>query len=270
MNSLMRAAKPALAGRVAIVTGGGRGIGRAIAKRLALAGASVVVTARSEEQLRETLTLVDESGGSGLAIAGDVTRESDVEQVVSEAERTYGPVDLLVNNAGTSGAGASLWEVDADAWRHVVEVNLFGAFLYTRRALKSMVSGKKGTIVNMCSNAALRPLPLNSEYSCSKAALIRFTECTAEAVRELGISVFAISPGLVHTTMTDGVPVFRNVPTDQWSLPERAADLIVFLASGVADSLSGRYIHVSDDVRDMVERAEEIRRQDLHTLRLRK
>lgn len=174
--------------------------------------------------------------------------------MVSEAERAYGPVDLLVNNAGTSGAGASLWEVDADAWRHVVEVNLFGAFLYTRRALKSMVSGKKGTIVNMCSNAAPRPLPLNSEYSCSKAALIRFTECTAEAVRELGISVFAISPGLVHTTMTDGVPVFRNVPTDQWSLPERAADLIVFLASGVADSLSGRYIHGSDDVHDMVEK----------------
>ena len=259
-----------LTDQVAIVTGGGRGIGREIAVKFAEAGAKVAVAARTREQLDESIALIHLQGGQAISFVVDITSQSDVERMVKETTRTFGPVDILVNNAGASGPESLLWETDADEWWHVVEVNLRGPFLCAHAVLPGMIERQRGKIINVTSGAGTVPFALNSCYPVSKAALFRLTDCIAEMTRERGVSVFAISPGLVRTAMTQDMQIFKDVPDDKWSPIENAGNLCVFLASGKADRLSGRYLTVRDNIPELIRRADEIVENDLYVLRLRK
>ena len=258
-----------LAGQVALITGGGRGIGRMTALALSRAGVKVAVAARSRDELDETVRLVEAQGGQAIAFALDVAEQGAVEQMVGETIRQLGPIDLLINNAAMTGAADQGWEL-ADDWWRVIEVNLRGPYLCAQAVLPGMVARQRGRIINVSSNAGVRPTPPYSAYSVSKAALIRLTDSLAEMTRDQGICVFGISPGMVKTAMTKAMPIMDNKPEADWVPPERAAELCVFLASGQADRLSGRYVHVLDDIRDLVRRAEEIEASDTYALRVRK
>jgi NAD(P)-dependent dehydrogenase (short-subunit alcohol dehydrogenase family) len=269
-----------LAGQVAIVTGGGRGIGRAMAQALAKAGAAVAVVARSADQLAETVALIEAAGGRALAVTADVTDQQAVEQMVSEVERQLGPVDLLVNNAAISGPCGPSWEVASDEWWRCMDINLRGPYLGTRAVLPGMTRRQRGRIITTSSGAGLGPWPYLSAYAVSKCAVIRLTENLAAETREHGVSLFVISPGFVRTAMTESGAespeaekwlggFFRKAFAEGQDIPpERAAQLVVLLASGKADALSGCYISVSDDVAEMVSCAEEIQEKKLYTLRL--
>jgi NAD(P)-dependent dehydrogenase (short-subunit alcohol dehydrogenase family) len=270
-----------LTGQVAIVTGGGRGIGRAIALALAKAGAKVAVAARSADQLTETVVLIEQAGGCGMAVPTDVTDLQAVERMVIEVERHLGPVDLLVNNAGHPGQIGPFWEADPEAWWQCMDVNLRGPYLCSRVVVQSMMTRHHGRIVNTASHTGTLKWPHSSAYAVSKCAVIRFSENIAAETKEHGISVFAIHPGGVQTAMTE--TQFLSEAARKWfpkiydycskggagQPPERAANLVVFLASGRADALSGCYIGINYDLEDLVRRAEEIQRDELYTLHLR-
>jgi NAD(P)-dependent dehydrogenase (short-subunit alcohol dehydrogenase family) len=268
-----------LTGQVALVTGGGRGIGRAVAGSLARAGAAVAVLARSADQLAETAEAIAAAGGRGLACPADVTDRPAVEAAVAEVERQLGPIDLLVNNAGVGGPVGPLAEADPDAWWRCLEVNLRGPLLCSRAVLPGMLGRRRGRIVNVASGAGTRAIPNLSAYVTSKAALIRLTENLAAEVRESGVRVFAIQPGTVRTAMAEAalnseearrwLPWFaelfeqgRDVP------PQRAGRLVTFLASGRADALSGRFVAVEWDVEGLLRRADALAGTDALTLRL--
>jgi NAD(P)-dependent dehydrogenase (short-subunit alcohol dehydrogenase family) len=270
-----------LAGQVAIVTGGGRGLGRAMAQALAAAKAKVAVVARSDAQLAETVDLILSAGGHVLAIPTDVTDRVAVEKMVQTVQQELGAVDILVNNAGVARPLGPIWEVDPDDWRHTLDVNLYGAFLCGMTVLKTMVERKRGRIINVASGAALGPITFGSAYCVSKAALIRLTECFAADGREHGIIAFAIDPGSVRTAMTEYliesvegqtyVPWYRKFILEGGDVPaDLSANLVTILASGKLDKFSGRFISTSDDINQLLTGAEEIEKHDLYTLRLRR
>jgi 3-oxoacyl-[acyl-carrier protein] reductase len=258
-----------LTGQVAIVTGGGRGIGRSIAQALAAAGVKVAISARTRDQLDETVALINQAGGQAISFTLDVTDQPAVEHMVTETTRQFGSVDLLVNNAGIVGDEAPIWDAAAADWWHVVEVNLYGSFLYARAVLPGMIARRSGRIINVSSGLGTSPSSIYSSYSVSKAALFRLTDCLAEMTRKDGVSVFAISPGLVRTASALDLPIYKDVPDSDWVPVERAAELCVFLATGKADRLSGRYLHASKDITELVQRTDEILANDLYVLRLR-
>jgi NAD(P)-dependent dehydrogenase (short-subunit alcohol dehydrogenase family) len=249
-----------LEGQVALVTGGGRGIGAGIARELAEAGMRVAVSARTREQVEETAREI-----GGHAIVADVSRREDVERMVDEAERELGPLDLLVANAGIGSSGK--WDEDPADWWRTLEVNVLGVFLCCRAVLPGMIEGGRGRIVITGSGASYLPGASSTDYTASKAAVGRFGETLARQLEPHGIPVFVISPGLVRTEMTEG-----NFPDDApWTPPELAPRLVRGLASGRADRLSGRYIHAEhDDLDDLIARADEIVEDDLNAIRLRR
>jgi 3-oxoacyl-[acyl-carrier protein] reductase len=244
---------------IALVTGGGRGIGAGIARELASAGMRVAVSARSADQVEEVAREI-----GGLAVTADVSKREDVDRMVAEVERELGPVDLLVANAGIAQAGD--WDADPDEWWAVFEVNVLGAFLCCRAVIPGMLERGRGRIVITGSGAAYLPGSTSTAYSASKAAVCRLGE-TLAAQLEGRVPVFFFSPGLVRTEMTEG-----TFPDEApWTPPELAPRLVRELASGRADRLSGRYIHAEhDDVEDLIARADEIERDDLNAIRLRR
>ncbi len=251
---------------VALVTGGGRGIGASIARELTAAGMRVAVTGRTAGQVK---AVANEVGG--LALVGDVSRREDVEDWIERVESELGPIALLVNNAGIAGSGRPFLEEEPDEWWHVFEVNVLGAYLCCRLVAPRMVERGGGRIVNVGSGGSYLPIrnptiALATSYGPSKAALGRFSETLAAALGPLGVHVFLISPGLVRTEMTahfgDDAP---------WTPPELAPRLVRVLASGRADALAGRYLHAEhDDVEELIGRADEIAEQDLNAIRLRR
>jgi 3-oxoacyl-[acyl-carrier protein] reductase len=256
-----------LSGQVALVTGGGRGIGAGIAAELAGAGMRVAVTARSAEEIERVATEID-----GLALVGDVSDEAAVASVVGRVEQELGPIDLLVNDAGITGPPETkpFWQEDPANWWHVFEVNVLGTYLCCRAVLPGMVERRRGRIVNVGSGAAYLPVSpgpgAGLAYGPSKAAVYRFGEVLAAQVSEYGIAVFTISPGLVQTAMTSWLG--DDAP---WTPPELAPRLVRALASGRADALAGRYIHAEhDDIDDLIARAEAIAADDLNSIRLRR
>ncbi|MBD0290263.1 MAG: SDR family oxidoreductase [Thermoleophilia bacterium] len=252
-----------LEGQVALVTGGGRGIGRGIALELASAGMRVAVSARTVSQVEETA-----AEARGLAIAGDVSRRGDVERMLAETARELGPVDLLVANAGISLWEENAWELEPDEWWHVLEVNVLGPYLCCRAVIPGMLERGRGRIVNVASGAAYLPGSTSSAYAASKAAVHRFSEVLARQLAPHGIPVFPISPGLVRTEMTDG-----SFPEDApWTPPELAPRLVRALATGRFDRLSGRYLHAEHDadLDELERRIPEILERDLNAIRLRR
>jgi NAD(P)-dependent dehydrogenase (short-subunit alcohol dehydrogenase family) len=270
----------ALAGQTAIVTGGGRGIGRIIAEALAAAGAAVAVVARSEAEVVATATAIAQHGGRGLAQVADVCDADAVAAMVREVERRLGPVNLLVNNAGTGEAIGPTWETAPDRWWRDVEVVLRGAFLCSRAVLAGMVERGSGRIVNVTSRAGSFGVPYQTAYSSSRAALFLFSEGLAREVAEHGIRVFALTPGIVRTAMTENLlhseagrrwlPELAQIVEGDagWVAPDVVGAAVTALASGRADALSGRWIHAEDDLEVLVARAGELALRDLHVLRL--
>jgi NAD(P)-dependent dehydrogenase (short-subunit alcohol dehydrogenase family) len=243
---------------VALVTGGGRGIGASIARELAEAGMRVWVTGRTEEQVEAVAAAI-----GGHALVGDVSSREDVTRWFEE----IGELDLLVNNAGVDGPAAPAWETDPDEWWRVFEINVLGPYLCCREAVPRMAARGGGRIVNTGSGAAYLPGgSMSTAYGPSKAALYRFGELLAAQAKDVGVHVFTISPGLVRTEMTEGFG--DDAP---WTPPELAPRLVRVLASGRADALAGRYLHAEhDDVEELIRRADEIRDNDLNAIRLRR
>ena len=246
---------------VALVTGGGRGIGAGIARELAGAGMRVAVSSRTREEVEE---VAGEIGG--LAVVADVSSPGDAEAMVAEVERELGPIDLLVNNAGIAGWDVEpVWEADSAAWWKVFEINVLGAFLVSRAVIPGMIERGRGRIVNTGSGAGYLPGLASTAYGASKAAFYRFGEGLARQLEPHGIPVFTISPGLVQTRMNED-----RFPEDApWTPPELAPQLVRVLASGRADKLTGRYIHAEhDDIEDLIRRTDEIVENDLNAIRL--
>jgi NAD(P)-dependent dehydrogenase (short-subunit alcohol dehydrogenase family) len=197
--------------------------------------------------------------------------------MVGRVEREVGPVNVLINNAGSCGAIGPVSATNPDEWWRDVETNLLGTFLCVHALLPRMLAAGSGTIINVASYAAVRPAPYSTAYGCAKAAVVHLTESLAAETRASRVSVFAITPGTVQTDMTEYIireAVEQELPTPlvsgNWLSANRVADLAVFLASGKADRLTGRFIHVLDDVADLLRRVDMIERDDLYVVRLRK
>jgi 3-oxoacyl-[acyl-carrier protein] reductase len=249
-----------LEGRVALVTGGGRGIGRNTAVELAGAGMKVAVSARSKDEIEETAAEI-----GGIAIQCDVSGRAQVERMVAETEEQLGPIDLLVANAGMAPDEDTAWEMEPADWWRTFEVNVLGVYLCNRAVIPGMLERGRGRIVNVASGAAYLPGSSGTSYSASKAAVHRFSETLANQL-EGRIPIFSISPGLVRTGMTDEFG--DDAP---WTPPELAPRLVRALASGRLDALAGRYLHAEhDDVDDLERRAGEIVEDDLNAIRLRR
>ena len=242
---------------VALVTGASRGIGQELARALADAGYDVALAARSD--LSETAGLVEGAGRGALSLALDVTDGPGVEDAVVGIERELGPLDLVVNNAGTDRAFGPLWETDAELWWDDVEIHVRGTYFVCRAALPSMLERGAGRIVNVASNAARRPSPYNSAYGAAKAAILSLTESLAVSLEGSGVSVFAISPGYVRTAMTERLVElqeergwFPHLVGRETLDPALASQLVLELASGKADRLSGGYFHALDDLDELL------------------
>jgi 3-oxoacyl-[acyl-carrier protein] reductase len=245
---------------VALVTGGGRGIGASIARELKDAGMRVAVTARTAEQVERVAQEVD-----GLALVGDVSRQSDVEEWVRRTEAELGPIDLLSANAGIGDPDEATWEVTTDAWWHVLEVNVLGVHLACRSVIPGMLERGTGRIVITGSGAAYLPGMRRTAYAASKAAVCRYGETLASELQGR-VPVFVFSPGLVRTDMTDD-----SGDDAPWTPPELAPRLVRVFASGRADALAGRYLHAEhDDIEELIGRADEIVANDLNAIRLRR
>lgn len=239
-----------LEGRKALVTGAGRGIGRAIALALAREGAQVALLARTRAQLEGVAAELDR--GQSLVLAADLARENEVRQALGRLEEGWGGVDILVNNAGLLGPVGPTHQVEVAAWFQALQVNLGGCFLCTHLLLPGMVAQGYGKIINLSGGGAVTPRPWFSAYSASKAGVVRFTETLAAEVAQHHIDVNAIAPGAVNTQMLDQVLGAGELAGPQAQAearrqleeggvdPARPAALAVFLASPRSDGLSGR------------------------------
>ncbi len=264
--------------QVAVVTGAGRGIGRAIALALAAAGACVAVLARSGPQVAETVEMIEQAGGRARAFVMDVTDATAVRTTMKQIEHTLGPVSLLINNAAQLGPVVPFSETAAGEWWRTMDVNLRGPVMCTRTVLPGMISRHIGRIINVASSAV--PFPYLSSYVTSKTALIRFTETVAVEVKPHGVSMFAVAPGTVRTAMSEyslnsaegqkWLPWFRRIFDEGLDVPaEQPARLVLDLASGLADDLSGRILSVSDNLGALRKNLKQIEENDLFSLRVR-
>jgi NAD(P)-dependent dehydrogenase (short-subunit alcohol dehydrogenase family) len=253
-----------LRGTVCVITGGGRGIGRALAQALAGSGAAVGVIARSGAELAETARLVTASGGTATAARADITDERAAADAIASLCRRLGPVDLLVNNAGVCGPVGDAWQVGADDWWRAVEINLRGVYLCSRAVLPAMTARGAGRIVNITSQAGVFRWPQVSAYSVSKAAVIKFTENLAAEASPSGIRAFSVHPGLTPIGLSEralagAAPsssaearmhawVRQELRAGRGAEPALVARLVTRLAAGDADRLSGCHLSVHDDL----------------------
>ena len=270
-----------LSGQVALVTGGGAGLGRAFAQALADAGASVAVTARSEDQIAETAKLIKENGGKAIAVDGDVSKPHDVERIVEVTQRQLGPIDLLVNIASVITPLGSVWDADIDELWQLFNINVRGPYLCMRAVLPSMKARGKGRIINVSSSGAHTAHIYAPAYGASKAALSQFTNNVAQDLKEHGIITFAFGPKgktpMSHliTTSPETPEGFRQrtINRDDTNpgntLIDESVRMLMFLASGKADALAGRHVESTDSPNELMKRVDEIVQEDLYTLRRR-
>ncbi len=230
---------------VALVTGGSRGIGRAICVALAAEGMSVAINYRTNaDEAKETLRLVESAGGDGICVAGDVSKSSDVDAMFSEVEAALGPVSVLVNNAGIRRDGLAMSMKD-EAWDEVIATNLSGTFACCRRALRSMVKNRHGRIVNVSSVAGVAGSPGQINYSAAKAGVIGLTKTLAREVGGRGITVNAVAPGVVETELTTSLPQARyeqlvgSVPAGRAGTTDEIAHLVAHLCNRESSYTTG-------------------------------
>jgi len=241
--------------KVAFISGGGRGLGRAIAMAMAREGARVVSMSRTAKELREVVSLIRESGGEGDFCEGDVSKPEDVSRGIDKALRSYGGLDILVNNAAVIGPARFLDDADEAAWHKTLNTNLYGAFLCCRAAGLLMRERGSGKIINISSGLGQMAFPRFCAYSVSKAGEIQMTRSLGEEWRPMNIQVNAIDPGLVDTGLQEGVRrlgpgVLGKELHDRFAEykekgllkdPDRVAPLAVYLASSSSDHLSGHF-----------------------------
>lgn len=265
--------------QVVIVTGAGRGIGRAIAHKCAAAGAKVALTSRTEAQLQQVAGEIRDAGGTALVIPADVTDQDSVNNMVQTTETELGPVDLLVNNAGSFFSIGPAWETDPTAWWRDVTINVLGVYLGCHAVLPGMIERGQGRVINLIGGGTTNPFPYGSGYGTSKAAVMRFTETLAVEAKEHGVKVFAMGPGLVRTALTEFqmeseegrrwmARIVNMLETGKDVPPTLAGELAVEIGSGRFDALVGRAVSVGFDHEAMATRADEIIEKDLYTLRL--
>lgn len=239
-----------LEGRVAIVTGASRGIGRAVAASLAEDGASVVVSGRDAARVDMAAKELEALGVPVLAVAGDVSKREDVDRVVGQARERFGRIDILVNNAGVT-RDALLVRMRDEDWDEVVNVNLRGAFLMTRAVAKVMMRQKGGRIINITSTAGAIGNAGQANYSAAKAGLIGLTKSAARELAHWGILVNGVAPGLIDTDMAAAIPpdareaLLAQVPLKRIGIAREVADVVRFLARDGASYVTGQVIHVN-------------------------
>jgi 3-oxoacyl-[acyl-carrier protein] reductase len=238
-----------LAGKRALVTGGNRGIGRAIAERLAGAGADVAVFARSAESVAETARALEAHGVRGLGLVGDVGSDEDIERAWDRLLEEFDGLDILVNNAGITRDGLLL-RMKPEDWDAVLDVNLTAAYRWCRRAVKQMVRQRSGRILSVSSIVGVIGNPGQSNYAASKAGLIGFSKALAVEVAGRGITVNVIAPGFIETEMTHVLgdatqgEFLARIPLGRLGTTGNVADLALFLASPMSDYITGQVICV--------------------------
>jgi 3-oxoacyl-[acyl-carrier protein] reductase len=239
-----------LAGKVAIVTGGSRGIGAAIATLLAERGAAVVVSGRDEERLRDVVKALEGEGRLVLGVAADAARREDAERLVDAAREHFGRLDVLVNNAGIL-RDALLVRMKDDDWDRVLETNLKGAFLMARAAGRLMMRQRNGRIINIASTAGVMGNAGQANYSAAKAGLIGLTKATARELAHWNILVNAVAPGLIETDMIAAIPaaareaLLAQVPLSRIGQVQDVAEMVGFLAGDGAGYITGQVFHVN-------------------------
>ena len=214
-----------LSGKVAIITGGGTGIGQGVALMLSGEGCRVVLSGRRKAPLEEVLEKISAQGGEGLVVEGDVSEASDVDRLVSSAQETFGEIDILVNNAGIGGGGY-IHEHDIQTWDQVLAVNLRGPFLTSRAVLPKMRARSQGHIINISSESGLEYYQGNGAYGVSKHALNALGEFIQRENQEYGVRVDTICPGMVITEMTQNSP---GLDHSKCLYPEDIAELVLWL-----------------------------------------
>lgn len=214
-----------LSGKVAVITGGGTGIGQGVALMLSGEGCRVVLSGRRKVPLEEALEKISAQGGEGLVVEGDVSEASDVDRLVSAAQDTFGQIDILVNNAGIGGGGA-IHEHDIETWDQVLAVNLRGPFLTSRAVLPKMRARSQGHIINISSESGLEYYQGNGAYGVSKHALNALGEFIQRENQEYGVRVDTICPGMVITEMTQNSP---GLDHSKCLYPEDIAELVLWL-----------------------------------------
>ena len=245
----MTGGKP-LAGRIAVVTGGTRGIGLAIARALAEDGASVVVSGRDAGRLDSAVKELETVGASALGVAADQSKREDCDRLVDAAKERFGRIDVLVNNAGIT-RDQLLVRMKDDDWDQVLDTNLRGVFLMIRAVAKSMMRQKSGRIINIASTAGAMGNPGQVNYSAAKAGVIGFTKAAARELAHWNVLVNAVAPGLIETDMAAAIPaeareaLLQQVPLKRVGAAREVAEMVRFLAGDGAAYVTGQTIHVN-------------------------
>ena len=239
-----------LSGKVAIVTGASRGIGRKIALALVAQGAKVVASARNAEALDNLVAEIEGQGGEAIAVAGDVASGTDAARLIEQAVAAYGQIDILVNNAGITRDGLLLRMKDED-WDAVIDTNLKGAFVCIRAAAKVMSKQRSGRIINISSVVGEMGNAGQANYCSSKAGLLGLTKSVARELARRNITVNAITPGFIVTDMTDGMTdkaresMTEQIPLGRLGEADDVANAVIFLASDQSSYVTGQVLGVN-------------------------
>ncbi|MBN1400915.1 MAG: SDR family oxidoreductase [Anaerolineae bacterium] len=267
-----------LQGAVAVVTGAARGLGRAIAEALIAKGAAVALVDILREPLEATARALSEVGRV-LPIVADVAAENQVTAMAARVRAELGPIDILINNAGSLSAIGPIWEAPKERWRQDMTVNLWGTYLCTRACVSDMLARDGGYVISIVGAGVDPPHLYRSAYDCSKAGVVKLMETLAKEGADFGIVTFCVFPGAVYTAMTqhmlespegrNWLPTFREIFEQGRDRPiEATAQRVVELVSGRADRLSGRYIRAWVPLEELLAQADDILSRDTLTLRL--